>query len=173
MPEMRTRAVSEAVAVVLAVGAVLSIAGCVPRPASLGSPSSGPAPTPLASFAPGASDPEGPVGPTPMQSFSRPTPLPEPTFLAYTVKAGDTLTSIAREFHTTPRSVAFWSRGEHPSLDPESAAYEPNRLEIGWVLLVIPGAVFDENELLDATPSPAPGAAAGTSSGPTAGATAS
>jgi spore germination protein YaaH len=84
----------------------------------------------------------------------RPTALPAPTFLAYAVKSGDTLTSIAREFHTTPRSIAFWSRGEHPSLDPESASYRPDRLEVGWILLLIPDTVFDEDELLDATPSP-------------------
>ena len=78
-------------------------------------------------------------------SFVRPTPLPAPTFLTYTVRSGDTLTSIAREFQTTPRSIAFWSRGEHPSLDPESAAYQPNRLEVGWILLLIPDAVVDED----------------------------
>ncbi|MBI3748980.1 MAG: LysM peptidoglycan-binding domain-containing protein [Chloroflexi bacterium] len=96
----------------------------------------------------------GPAGPTPVPSFARPTPLPAPTFLAYAVRAGDTLTSIAREFRTTPRSIAFWSRGEHPSLDPESAAYQPDRLEVGWILRLIPDSVFDEDELMDATPSP-------------------
>jgi hypothetical protein len=90
----------------------------------------------------------------------RPTPRPAPTFLAYTVKRHDTLTSIARTFHTTPRSIAFWSRAEHPSLDPESPGYDPDRLEVGWLLLVIPDAVFDEDELLDATPSPSQAAPA-------------
>ena len=91
-------------------------------------------------------------GPTPIPSFVRPTPLPAPTFLVYTVRSGDTLTSIARAFQTTPRSIAFWSRGEHPSLDPESTAYNPDRLEIGWILLLVPNAVFDESELPDRTP---------------------
>jgi hypothetical protein len=146
------------------------VAGCVPRPASLGgqlvsppggeSPTSSPAvPQPAATLA----------GPTASPSFTRPTPLPAPTFLAYTVKSGDTLTSIAREFGTTPRSIAFWSRGEHPSLDPESTAYEPDRLELGWVLLVIPDSVFDEDELMDSTPGPAPSASSGASRSPTAG----
>jgi hypothetical protein len=85
------------------------------------------------------------------------------------VRSGDTLTSIAREFHTTPRSIAFWSRGEHPSLDPESPGYRPDRLEVGWLLLVIPDAVFDEDELLDATPSPSPAVPPSSSPGPTAG----
>jgi spore germination protein YaaH len=97
----------------------------------------------------------------PRPSFARPTPLPAPTFLAYTVKSGDTLTSIARIYRTTPRSIAFWSRGEHPSLDPESATYEPDRLEVGWTLLLVPDTVFDEDELMDATPSPAPAESAG------------
>ena len=94
----------------------------------------------------------GPTGPTPIPSFIRPTPLPAPTFLTYTVRGGDTLTSIAHTFGTTPRSIAFWSRDEHRSLDPESAAYQPNRLEVGWILLLIPGVVLDEDELPDATP---------------------
>ncbi len=115
--------------------AVLLVAACVAQPSDTPAPSTA-----------------SPTGPTPIPSFVRPTPLPAPTFLAYIVKSGDTLTSIARATRTTPRSIAFWSRGDHPSLDPESAAYEPNRLEVGWILLLIPDAVFDEDELPDATP---------------------
>jgi hypothetical protein len=77
-------------------------------------------------------------------TFLRPTPSPQPSFVAYRVKPGDTLNSIARHFHTTARSIAWWSRGEHPSLDPESGAYEPNRLEVGWILQVLPDSVVDE-----------------------------
>ena len=96
----------------------------------------------------------GSAGPTPTVSFSRPTPGPGPTFLAYMVKSGDTLTSIARAHDTTPRSIAFWSRSAYPSLDPESTSYDPDRLKIGWVLSIVPGQVFDEDELFDATPTP-------------------
>jgi peptidoglycan/xylan/chitin deacetylase (PgdA/CDA1 family) len=79
--------------------------------------------------------------PTPLPSFVRPTPTPRPTFLAYVVRTGDTLTSIARQHDTTARSIAYWNRDAHPSLDPESGAYDPNRIDVGWTLQLIPGAV--------------------------------
>ena len=165
---MRAPATSFAVALLLVALAALAAAACVPR---LAGPTNGSEVAPEASSEPSATaatSPVGPAGPTSIPSFVRPTPLPAPTFLAYTVKAGDTLTSIAREYRTTPRSIAFWSRGEHPSLDPESAAYQPDRLKVGWVLLVIPNAVFDEDELPDATPSPTASASNDVSPGPTA-----
>lgn len=169
MRGMRSRAVSRAAVILLAAAGVPLMAGCVQRPAGIASSS---ATSVGASVEPGLTVPPEPVGPSPAASFVRPTPLPAPTFLAYTVKSGDTLTSIARAFRTTPRSIAFWSRGEHPSLDPESAAYEPDRLEVGLVLLIIPDAVFDEDELPDATPSPAPSASEHASADPTPSATA-
>jgi hypothetical protein len=97
--------------------------------------------------------------PTPTPSpaeptFLRPTPSPEPTFVAYTVQVGDSLNSIATRYQTTARSIAWWNRGRYPSLDPESPAYKPNRIELGWVLVVLPGQVVDE--LNPPTPSPAP-----------------
>ena len=155
MREMRVRAIPSAVVVLLLVAALPGVAGCVPRPANPATPAATAiVPSPVPAGGPSASAATGPAGPTPVPSFARPTPLPAPTFLAYAVRAGDTLTSIAREFRTTPRSIAFWSRGEHPSLDPESAAYQPDRLEVGWILRLIPDSVFDEDELMDATPSP-------------------
>ena len=161
---MRTPA-HPTIAVILIAAGVLAVAGCVPRPAGPERPS------PAATAGVGGSampteTPAGPTGPTPVPSFTRPTPLPAPTFLAYTVKPGDTLTSVAREFNTTPRSIAFWSRGEHPTLDPESATYQPDRLDVGWILLLIPDAVFDEDELMDATPSPTAAAASAGASSP-------
>jgi len=84
----------------------------------------------------------------------RPTPSPAPTFMTYVVRAGDTLTSIAREFRTSARSIAWWNRGAHPSLDPESEAYDPNRIEIGWLLVLLPGMTVDETN--PPTPSPGP-----------------
>ena len=80
-------------------------------------------------------------------SFVRPTPTPLPTFLAYVVKAGDTLTSIARRYRTTARSIAFWNRTQHPSLDPDSPSYQPNRIEVGWVLLLVPDLELDPEDL--------------------------
>jgi len=89
----------------------------------------------------GASPTPSPAAPT----FVRPTPSPRPSFVAYVVKSGDTLNSIAKQFDTTGRSIAWWSRGDHPSLDPESPKYNPNRLEVGWILQVLPGTEVDEN----------------------------
>jgi LysM domain len=132
--------------------ACLTVGGCTPRPASLASPAAATDAADVVTPTPDAR----PTGPTPIPSFIRPTPLPDPTFLAYIVESGDTLTSIAQTFGTTPRSIAFWSRTEHPSLDPLSTGYRPDRLEIGWTLLVIPEATFDEDELPDPTPSGTP-----------------
>jgi hypothetical protein len=84
---------------------------------------------------------------TPRPTLGRPTPTPEPTFLAYVVKKGDSLNSIAHKFKTTARSVAFWNRATYPSLDPESAKYRPDLLKLGWTLLVRPNDVVDEQEL--------------------------
>lgn len=94
------------------------------------------------------------AGPSVFPSFVRPAPNPSPTFLVYVVRAGDSLTAIARLFGTTARSVAYWNRAQYPSLDPDSTAYEPNRLQVGWTLLLIPTEVVDEEELPDLGPSP-------------------
>ena len=92
--------------------------------------------------------------PTPaVATFTRPTPSPEPTFQTYTVQAGDTLTSIAKRFRTTGRSIAWWNRGTYPSLDPESPTYRPDSIKKGWVLVLLPGQVVDDNN--PPTPSPA------------------
>ena len=87
-----------------------------------------------------------PSGPTPRPSFVAPTPTPAPTFAAYTVRTGDTLISIARVFRTSARSIAYWNRVTYPSLDPDSAGYRPNRLEIGWRLFLIPGLILADDE---------------------------
>jgi LysM domain len=96
-------------------------------------PSGTPRPTPAAS-----PSPSSPPAPTPGPA----TPTPSPTFAVYTVKSGDNLTSIARRFNTTPRSIAYWNRDTYPSLDPESPHYAPNNLQIGWVLRVLPGGLY-------------------------------
>ena len=126
----------------LVLASAMLIAGCGLEPAvpSDATPASESAsPSPAASASP---------------SFVRPTPNPSPTFLAYEVRQGDTLTSIAREFGTTARSIAYWNRDLYPSLDPDSVSYEPDRIRVGWVLRLIPTAVFDEDELLEVTPAP-------------------
>jgi len=139
-------------AAVLALGA----AGCVPTPAGQVTPTPVPAAGPSGSV--GASDPLAPPAsnaePTAPPSFVRPTPNPSPTFLVHEVTAGESLTSIARRYGTTARSIAYWNRARYPSLDPDSSTYEPNRIEVGWILQLIPTEVVDEDELPDPTPSP-------------------
>jgi peptidoglycan/xylan/chitin deacetylase (PgdA/CDA1 family) len=124
----------------------LAAGACVPAPARVpASGGSGPIAMPL----------QSPQGPTPSPSFVPPTPTPVPTFRAYEVVPGDTLLSIARTFDTTARSIAYWNRGSYPDLDPESDQYAPNLIKVGWVLLLIPGAVVDPQALPDQTPRPA------------------
>ncbi len=94
------------------------------------------------------------TGPTPVPTFSRPTPSPAPTFLIHRVTAGESLNSIARQFRTTARSIAWWNRGAYPKLDPESPDYDPNTIRVGWVLVVLPDTVVDEEN--PPTPSPGP-----------------
>ena len=100
---------------------------------------------PGASPTPGGSAAPSPAGTPAAPTFVRPTPSPAPSFTSYIVQSGDTLTSIARQFRTTARSIAWWNRGAHPSLDPESAQYNPNNLKVGWVLRVLPDTVVDDN----------------------------
>src|SRR5205814_4456445 len=45
-------------------------------------------------------------GPTTVPTLGYPTPSPEPTFMSYEVRVGDTLNSIAKAFRTTARSLA-------------------------------------------------------------------
>jgi hypothetical protein len=132
----------------------MTLAACVPAPpgrTSPGQPATSPRPTTIEQ----PSDEPG-AAPTSSPSFVRPTPRPSPTFLAYEVRADDTLTSIARQFGTTARSIAYWNRSRYPSLDPDSPTYQPSLIKVGWLLLVIPTAVVDEEALPDPAPTPSP-----------------
>ncbi len=124
-------------------------AACVPTPANRLSP------TPDGS-ASGPTPRQTPAGPTPTPSFVRPTPTPGPTFATYTVVRGDTLVRIARRFGTSGRSIAYWNRATYPSLDPDSSEYRPDRLEVGWVLVLIPNQEVDPEALPGLTPRPTP-----------------
>ena len=112
--------------------------------------------TPGATSSPGDSSP--PTGeapsPTPVTTFVRPTATPYPTFTSHVVRTGESLNTIADLFRTTARSLAWWNRGSYPSLDPESADYEPDHIELGWVLVVIPGIVVDDANHPTASPGP-------------------
>ena len=117
------------------------VTACVPTPANRPSPTR-PGPTPPATPTPVPT----PAGPTPTPSFIRPTPTPLPTFLAYTVRPGDTLEGIARTFRTDVLSLAFWNGEAHSSLDPDSPSYRPNHVEAGWTLLLVPDVKVDPED---------------------------
>lgn len=135
--------------------------GCVPTPVGRATPFVGATP-PAAGARTSPTPPEASptaVEPTGSPSFVRPTPRPSPTFLVYEVRAGDTLISIARQFGTTARSIAYWNRTRYPSLDPDSSSYQPGLIKVGWLLLLVPTAVVDEEdlpELPEPTPDPTP-----------------
>jgi Tfp pilus assembly protein FimV len=154
MVHMTTRA-KPLLALTLATAA--AVVACVPDPRNRDTPPPadvGGAPTPVPT----------PAGPTPTPSFVRPTPTPAPTFALYTVRTGDTLEKIAKRYRTTVRSISYWNRATYPSLDPESSAYKPNDIKVGWVLQIIPDKNVDPENLPPASgqplasPSPAPSA---------------
>lgn len=90
------------------------------------------------SAAPSASPPDRPF---------RPTPAPSPTFASYVVRQGDSLIGLAARFGTTAESLAYWNRARYPTLDPESRAYAPDRIEVDWTLVYLPGEVVDPENL--------------------------
>lgn len=124
------------------------VVGCIPSTGRVDPPTE----APVAS-AEGATPAASPSGPSSRPSFVRPTPTPLPTFLVYTVRPGDTLTSIARQFGTTARSIAFWNRTTYPSLDPDSQQYAPDSIRAGWNLLLVPDVELDPEDLPEPSPS--------------------
>ena len=146
MNVMRTRC-----ALIGLLAVVLLVTACVPEPTNRPSPTGGDA---TATATPTAKP--TPAGPTPTPSFVRPTPTPQPTFLVYTVVSGDSLDKIAKRFGTSGRSIAYWNRATYPSLDPESSAYRPNDIKIGWTLLIIPHKEVDPENLPTLPPTPEP-----------------
>jgi peptidoglycan/xylan/chitin deacetylase (PgdA/CDA1 family) len=51
-------------------------------------------------------------------------------------------------------SLAYWNRARYPSLDPESPAYRPDRIDAGWELVYIPDTVVDPEDLPPASVPP-------------------
>jgi hypothetical protein len=106
---------------------------------------------------PATAEPTAPPVPTPTPG--PPTPTPGPTFRAYKVVAGDTMSRIARRFHTSTLSLSYWNRKRYPTLDPENAHYNADRVERGWVLQLIPNHEYvappDDGETgIQVTPTP-------------------
>ena len=162
MPSMTQRLgwlATAAITIVVLVGACIPTGARVPTPVPTAPAADGSGA--LASLPPSPS----PSGPSARPSFTYPTPTPLPTFFIYQVRPGDTLTSIARAYGTTARSISFWNRGRYPSLDPDSPTYSPNRIEVGWELLLVPDVELDPEDLLEPSPS---GVTSSQSSGPSA-----
>jgi peptidoglycan/xylan/chitin deacetylase (PgdA/CDA1 family) len=146
-------AASLAIILIALVAAILVIPGLLPGASTTLTPGASNVPTSTPGGSPGGSPSESPT-PLPSPTFARPTPTPLPTFTSYTVRQGDSLNSIADDFATTARSLAWWNRGTYPNLDPQSADYDPNHIEPGWVLVLIPGVKVDDAS--PPTPSPGP-----------------
>ncbi len=116
----------------LAATLIVTLGACLPvsvRPTAIPGPTSTPAPT---------------APPTPAPTPGPPTPTPAPTFELVVVGRGDSLTSLATRFRTTPRSIAYWNRETYRTLDPESDRYDPDLLQAGWVLRILRGQVYQE-----------------------------
>lgn len=96
-------------------------------------------PSPSPTLTPTAGEPTGGVfTPTPVPSSEEPTSSPtvSPTAsplvgTTYSVRPGDTMSSIARAFGTTVAQLQAWNVQRYPSL-----ATNPNVIQVGWVLVV-------------------------------------
>jgi peptidoglycan/xylan/chitin deacetylase (PgdA/CDA1 family) len=149
VPRPASRPVAPLAPLALALGVVVLSGACLPS-------ALGPTPTPIPSPTPVVTRPPAP---TPAPTPAGPTPTPAPTFTSHTVARGETLTSIARRYKTTARSIAFWNRAAYPSLDPTSPRYAPDRIAAGWQLQVMPDTVYDESTETEApslSPTPLP-----------------
>jgi len=145
---------------------IVAVGACIPAGVRIPASTPGNESTPPSADA--AATSPSPSGPSARPSFTYPTPTPLPTFLVYTVRSGDTLTSIAREQGTTARSIAFWNRQRYPSLDPDSPRYAPNRIEVGWELLLVPNVELDPEDLPEPSPSEAASPSTSASASPAA-----
>jgi peptidoglycan/xylan/chitin deacetylase (PgdA/CDA1 family) len=97
--------------------------------------------TPTASGLPSASGEPAPTA-TPFGTIvfdpsAASTPSPAPSGTTYTVRPGDTLSSISRAWGVTVAQLQGWNGEAHPSL-----LSDPNALQVGWILVVAadPGA---------------------------------
>jgi hypothetical protein len=93
------------------------------------------------------------VTPTSTPRLTQPAPTPEPTLLVYKVQPNDKLAKIAKRFKTTVDSIGYWNRARYKTLDPDSAAYAPDSIKIGWLLRIHPGQTTD-GDFVEPTRSP-------------------
>lgn len=132
---------------------VLALAACTtsPSPSASGTPgASGSASgSPTSSSSPTAT----PFGSTSPSESSAATPSPTAVGVTYTVRPGDTLSSIARAWGTTVQQLQAWNADRYPSL-----ATDPNTLQSGWVLIVSgdPSTTPQPTASPTAVPTPSP-----------------
>ncbi len=123
----------------------------VSAPASPASPSEAPSEDPSSSPSPDESQ-------TPTA-----TPSEAPTGTTHVVRAGDTLSAIARSYGTTVEQLQAWNQDRYPSL-----ATNPSVIEPGWELIVSgdPGVTPRPTPTAaPATPKPTPPSSSGCSAG--------
>lgn len=150
----------------------LLVGSCI-APATTPSPTTAsPAPSPSPTLSPSLvpSTPDSPTPPPnsqPSPAVSA-TPSATPGSVAYAALRGDSLSLIAARFGTTWQSLVYWNRDRYPSLDPAQSGHDPNRLEVGWQLIVWPGGGVAYNPPLPTptlrpppppSPTPTPGTA--------------
>jgi peptidoglycan/xylan/chitin deacetylase (PgdA/CDA1 family) len=130
---------------VAGLAATLLLAACAPAV----SPT--PIPTQSASAQPSLVEtPFGTILPSEVES-SAPSPTASQSGTTYTVRGGDTLSSIARAWGTTVQQLQAWNASSHPSL-----LTDPNTLVVGWILTVSadPGATPVPTIVPTAAPTP-------------------
>jgi len=104
------------------------------------------------------------VTPAVAPSLSGPTAAPTaspsaaPSFVSYTVARGDTLHAIARRFETTWQSLIFWNKDRYGQLNPDDPSWNPDAIQAGWTLGVVPGTrvIYQPVPAPSITPSPSP-----------------
>jgi len=109
----------------LTLAGVALLVGCSTGTSTTSSPTS--EPTPFGTVSSDAPSPSAIVA-TPTQA---PSPSISPAGTTYQVRAGDTLSSIARHFGTSVAQLQSWNADRYPGL-----AVNPNVVQPGWVLLV-------------------------------------
>ena len=67
-----------------------------------------------------------------------------------------------QEVQDVGQKHAFWNLAKYKSLDPESPKYDPNRIEIGWLLTITPGVKQEDGgPPSEASPTPEPSVSLG------------
>jgi peptidoglycan/xylan/chitin deacetylase (PgdA/CDA1 family) len=116
---MTPRRLAAGLAVILLMAACAPAVSPTPSPTGSASAQSSPVETPFGTLLPSEVESTAPSATAP------------PTGTTYTVRGGDTLSSIARAWGTTVQQLQAWNAGSHPSL-----VSDPNTLQSGWLLTV-------------------------------------